>query len=151
MSTSNWNTARNNKSNTMIKERNPSNHWNRMKEPTYYKARPGNQPYLSNKAHTPRSYLVTTSDGQQYRHNKHDLLKTGEPAPTITVPTQDETDEGPVTTSYRPLDSTHNMPCTISRDKPPQLQNVSDQTPAAVRWSTKTRTIPEKFNNYVLS
>ena len=81
------------------------------------------------------------------------MLKTGEPAPTITVPTQDETDERPVTTSYTPPDSTSNMPCTISGDKPQEPQNVSDQseTSAAVRRSTRTRTVPEKFNDYVLS
>ena len=151
MSNSNWNTARNNKKQHYYRGAKPLKPLKQNKGVHLQQSKTGQPAVLSSKAHTPRSYLVTTSDGQQYLCNKRNLLKTGEPAPTITVPTQDKTDEGPVTTSYRPLESTHNMPCTISRDKPPQLQNVSDQTPAPVRWSTKTRTIPEKFNNYVLS
>ena len=38
------------------------------------------------KAETPRSYLVTTLTGQQYRRNRKDLLQTGEPPPTLSVP-----------------------------------------------------------------
>ena len=43
------------------------------------------------KAETPRSYLVTTETGQQYRRNRKDLVLTGEPPPIISVPEEHTT------------------------------------------------------------
>ena len=41
---------------------------------------------VNEKAETPRSYLVTTATGQQYRRNRKDLLKTGKSTPVKSVP-----------------------------------------------------------------
>lgn len=60
------------------------------------------------KAETPRPYLVTTVTGQQYHRNCKDLLQTGEPPPTLSVPedndhhttetdTETQTIQGPAT------------------------------------------------------
>lgn len=74
---------------------------------------------MSSMANTTRSYIVTTSDGQQYRRNRCDLLKTGEPAPTTTEPTQDETEGGLAKTYDKPPDNTDNLPSPTITGQPP--------------------------------
>lgn len=41
---------------------------------------------VSESANTPRSYIVTTTNGQDYRRNRRDLLQTGEPPHIISGP-----------------------------------------------------------------
>ena len=53
---------------------------------------------VSESANTPRSYIVTTTNGQDYRRNRRDLLQTGEPPHIISGPSQPfepETEETP--------------------------------------------------------
>ena len=53
---------------------------------------------VSESANTPRSYIVTTTNGQDYRRNRRDLLQTGELPHIIPGPSQPfepETEETP--------------------------------------------------------
>ena len=51
---------------------------------------------------TPRSYIITTPDGQQYRRNRRDLLKTNIPPLTIAKQTEDVGEEQPTVAPQPP-------------------------------------------------
>ena len=96
------------------------------------------------KAETPRSYLVTTETGQQYRRNRKDLLLTGEPPPIISVPEDHttaitQTSQIPVRDESAP---------TLSPPVTPPVEQTPTPPP---RRSTRIKTAPTKFKDYVVN
>ena len=96
------------------------------------------------KAATPRSYVVTTATGQQYRRNRKDLLQTGELPPVISPPLDHDinlTKETP-----------QNIKPPAMEDHPPAIA-PADESPTSPprRTSTRTRALPTKFKDYVMN
>ena len=92
------------------------------------------------KAETPRSYLVTTATGQQYRRSRNDLLQTGEPPPTLSVPE----------------DKGHHTSGTDTETQTTQVPAANEQphataTPPTRRTSSRTKTLPVKFKDYIMN
>lgn len=102
---------------------------------------------VNEKAETPRSYLVTTTTGQQYRRNRKDLLQTGENPPVISVPQDNDFN---YTTETQKTSATPNK----EQDpvQPPEQQqpnNPESTTPP--RRSSRITTLPFKFKDYVMN
>ena len=98
---------------------------------------------VSESANTPRSYIVTTTNGQDYRRNRRDLLQTGEPPHIISGPSQPfepETEETPPDPSeiYQTSpDNSHAEP--------------TEPEPVQPRVSTLKKVLPSKFKDFVMS
>ena len=86
---------------------------------------------VSGLASAPRSYIITTTDGQQYRRNRRDLLKTNIPSTVST----DQTEIG----------DEEDYPTTI-----PEQPVLNPQNPPDVRRSLRTTAIPGKYRDYVM-
>ena len=95
---------------------------------------------VNEKAETPRSYLVTTATGQQYRWNRKDLLQTGESPPVVSVPEDHDLSH---TTETQTKPQTVQSPVTSTADKSP----ISPPRSTA----TRTRTLPTRFKDYVMN
>ncbi|CAB3991932.1 Transposon Tf2-6 poly [Paramuricea clavata] len=85
---------------------------------------------VSGLAPAPRSYIVTTSDGQQYRRNRRDLLKTNIPPSTIIEQTEDVGEEQP----------------TII----PQPPDLDLRNPPNQGRPMRTTALPIKYRDYVM-
>ena len=98
------------------------------------------------KAETTRSYLVTTATGQQYHQNRKDLLQTGEPPPTLSVPE----DNHHHTTGTDTETQTIQVPAA---NEQPHATAFSDKspTPPTRRTFSRTKTLPAKFKDYVMN
>ena len=79
----------------------------------------------------PRSYIITTTDGQQYRRNRRDLLKTNI--------------RSTVSTDQTEIDDEEDYPTTI-----PEQPVLNPQNPPDVRRSLRTTAIPRKYRDYVM-
>ena len=86
---------------------------------------------VSGLASAPRSYIITTTDGQQYRRNRRDLLKTNIPSTVSTDQTETDDEE--------------DYPTTI-----PEQPVLNPQNPPDVRRSLRTTAIPSKYRDYVM-
>ena len=86
---------------------------------------------VSGLASAPRSYIITTTDGQQYRRNRRDLLKTNIPSTVSTDQTE--------------IDDEEDYPTTI-----PEQPVLNPQNPPDVRRSLRTTAIPRKYRDYVM-
>ena len=86
---------------------------------------------VSGLASAPRSYIITTTDGQQYRRNRRDLLKTSIPSTVSTDQTE--------------IDDEEDYPTTI-----PEQPVLNPQNPPDVRRSLRTTAIPRKYRDYVM-
>ena len=86
---------------------------------------------VSGLASAPRSYIITTTDGQQYRRNRRDLLKTNIPSTVSTDQTE--------------IDDEEDYPTTI-----PEQPVLNPQNPPDVRRSLRTTAIPIKYRDYVM-
>ena len=84
---------------------------------------------VSRLASAPRSYIITTTDGQQYRRNRRDLLKTNIPSTVSTDQTE--------------IDDEEDYPTTI-----PEQPVLNPQNPPDVRRSLRTTAIPRKYRDY---
>ncbi|KAK2558929.1 hypothetical protein P5673_018547 [Acropora cervicornis] len=101
------------------------------------------------KAETPRFYLVTTLTGQQYRRNRKDLLQTGEPPPTLSVPediNRHTTDTDTETQTIQVPAANEQPHATAFSDKSP-----TPPTPPTRRTSNRSKTLPAKFKDYVMN
>ena len=85
---------------------------------------------VSGLAPAPRSYIVATSDGQQYRRNRRDLLKTNIPPSTIIEQTDGVSEEQP----------------TII----PQPPDLDLQNPPNQGRPMRTTALPIKYRDYVM-
>ena len=99
------------------------------------------------KAETPRSYLVTTASGQQYRRNRKDLLQTTETPPVISVP--EDNDENHTTETSQ----TFQTPVTEEQpDVPAHATAPIEPAPTPPpRRSTRNRSFPNRFKDYVVN
>ena len=79
-------------------------------------------------AQTPRSYIVQTPDGQQYRRNRRHLFKSNEVPPELTGSPDFDEDTSPT--------------ATTSRDCNTDTRNT--------RVSGRTRVPPTRFHDYVM-
>ena len=98
---------------------------------------------VSESANTPRSYIVTTTNGQDYRRNQRDLLQTGEPPHIISGPSQPfepETEETPPDQSEIYQTSPDNFHAEPAEPEPVQP-----------RVSTRKKVLPSKFKDFVMS
>ena len=98
------------------------------------------------KAEKPRPYFVTTATGQQYHRNRKDLLQTGEPPPTLSVPEDNDhhTTETDTETQTTQGPATNEQPhVTVFSNKSP--------TPPTRRTSSRTKTLPAKFKDYAMN
>lgn len=86
-----------------------------------------------NAAHTPRSYLVATENGQEYRRNRKHILKTNEPPPIINQPSDIVDDEQNLQPTTEDPSNT-----TTQQVDPPR------------RTSTRKRILPTRFKDYVM-
>ena len=77
------------------------------------------------------SYIITTTDGQQYRRSRRDLLKTNIPSTVSTDQTE--------------IDDEEDYPTTI-----PEQPVLNPQNPPDVRRSLRTTAIPRKYRDYVM-
>ena len=84
---------------------------------------------VSRLASAPRSYIITTTDGQQYRRNRRDLLKTNIPSTVSTDQTE--------------IDDEEDYPTTI-----PEQPVLNPQNPPDVRRYLRTTAIPRKYRDY---
>ena len=114
-------------------------------------------------AETPRSYLVNTTSGQQYRINHKDLLQTGKPPPVMTVPQDDDivyNTEAPqtihptITTeqscSSNSLDKTIQPPVMTEQSRPPlAIEEPSTTPPRCV--SNRIRTVLSKLKDCIMT
>lgn len=98
------------------------------------------------KAETLRPYLVTTATGQQYHQNHKDLLQTGEPPPTLSVP--EETDHH--TTETDTETQTIQGPATNEQPHATVFSNKSP-TPPTRRTCSRTKILPAKFKGYAMN
>ena len=102
---------------------------------------------VNEKAETPRSYLVTTTTGQQYRRNRKDLLQTGENPPVISVPQDNDFNYTTETqkTSATPNKEQHPV------QPPEQQQPNNPESTTPPRRSSRITTLPFKFKDYVMN
>ena len=98
------------------------------------------------KVETPRSYLVTTATGQQFGGNCKDPLQTGEPPPMISVP--EDNDHHTTETDTE----TQTIQVPVANEQP-HATVFSDKSPTSPtrRTSSKTKTLPAKFKDYVMN
>ena len=96
---------------------------------------------VTGKASTPRSFIVTTSNGQKYRRNRQHIIKTHEDPPIFTGPIPDilETDATAENTSQL-------LPSPHTEDE----EIGTDSTPHA-RRSSRVRRQPTWFKDYQLT
>jgi hypothetical protein len=94
------------------------------------------EPALVTKVHNaPRSFIVTTEDGQNYRRNRQHLLKTAEPPPKIIGP-EIEPDE-------HHLDKHSEMAAEVAQ------KNPLNKDPCATRSrSGRLVKLPSRFRDY---
>ena len=98
---------------------------------------------VSESANTPRSYIVTTTNGQDYRRNRRDLLQTGEPPHIISGPSQPFEPE----TEETPPD-----PSEIYQTSPDNFHaEPAEPEPVQPRVSTRKKVLPSKFKDFVMS
>ena len=95
---------------------------------------------VASKAERARSYSVTTTTGQQYHRNHEDLLQTGEPPPTLSVPE----DNDHHTTGKDTETQTIQVPAANE-------QPHATATPPTRRTSSRTKTLPVKFKDYIMN
>lgn len=98
------------------------------------------------KAETPRSYLDTTTTGQQYRQNRKDLLHTGEPPPTLSVPENNDHH----TTGKDTETQTIQVPAANEQPHATAFSNKSP-TPPTRRPFSRIKTLPTIFKDYVMN
>ena len=91
------------------------------------------------KASTPRSFIVTTPNGQQYRRNRRHLIKTEEEPPKFTLPMDLQEPELEVTTE---------TPTFPSQMVPTPQGDNQNQPESILRRSSRTRRQPAWFNDY---
>ena len=73
----------------------------------------------------PRSYVVTTADGQEYRRNRRDLLKTNEVLPVKTEPPEfDNSEQFNVTNNIQQPVSTTSIEPSLRRSTRKSVQPV---------------------------
>ena len=96
------------------------------------------------KAETPRSYLVKTATGQQYRRNRKDLLQTGEPPPTLSVPEDNDHHMTGKDTETQTLQ----VPAANEQPHATAFSNKSP-TPPTRRPFSRIKTLPTIFKDYV--
>lgn len=99
---------------------------------------------VNEKAATLRSYVVTTTTGQQYCRNRKDLLQTGEFPPVISPPLDNDINHTTETPQNIQPPATENQPPAIA---------PADESPTSPpqRTSTRTRALPTKFKDYVMN
>lgn len=98
---------------------------------------------VSESANTPRSYIVNTTNGQDYRRNRRDLLKTGEPLHIISGPSkpfEPETEEIPPD----PSEIYQTSPDNVYAE--PELE----PEPAQPRVLIRKKVLHSKFKDFVM-
>ena len=98
---------------------------------------------ITDTANTPRSYIVTTANGQDYRRNRRDLLKTNEPPHSILGPSE------PIETETEEI-----TPDTDGNEqtKPDNLHEEPKEEPEPVqRVSTRKKVLSSKFKDFIIS
>lgn len=98
---------------------------------------------IADTANTPRSYIVTTANGQDYRRNRRDLLRTNEPPHSIPGPSEPfETETEGITPDTDGNEQT----------SPDNLHGETKEEPEPVqRVSTRRKVLPSKLKDFIMS